>query len=140
MHRGDALVEESASVARGIDRRTIAKGVAWTVPVVIVATAAPAVAASGVTATFGSRTSQGKRNLELTVTNGRTSGVSVQLLTLYKGNSTTTLIKSTTTVVQPGATAIPVLAVGNGTGDNGTYTLSYRIATDAAASQSVTLT
>ena len=42
MHRDDLTVEKSTPGAREIDRRTIAKGVAWTVPVVIVATAAPA--------------------------------------------------------------------------------------------------
>ena len=47
MHRDDLTIEKSAPAAREIDRRTIAKGVAWTVPVVIVATAAPAAAASG---------------------------------------------------------------------------------------------
>lgn len=47
MLRDDALLNESAApTAREIDRRTIAKGVAWTVPVVIVATAAPAAAGS----------------------------------------------------------------------------------------------
>ena len=46
MHKDDARLDESATAAREIDRRTIAKGVAWTVPVVIVATAAPAAAAS----------------------------------------------------------------------------------------------
>lgn len=47
MLRDDALLNESAApTAREIDRRTIAKGVAWTVPVVIVATAAPASAGS----------------------------------------------------------------------------------------------
>lgn len=46
MHRDDLTVEKSGTGAREIDRRTIAKGVAWTVPVVIVATAAPAAAAS----------------------------------------------------------------------------------------------
>ena len=47
MLRDDALLNESAAPsAREIDRRTIAKGVAWTVPVVIVATAAPAAAGS----------------------------------------------------------------------------------------------
>ena len=46
MHKDDARLDESATATREIDRRTIAKGVAWTVPVVIVATAAPAAAAS----------------------------------------------------------------------------------------------
>lgn len=53
MLKDDARVDGSLAAAREIDRRTIAKGVAWTVPVVIVATAAPAAAASG-TATIQS--------------------------------------------------------------------------------------
>jgi hypothetical protein len=47
MHRDDLTIDKSVEGAREIDRRTIPKGVAWTVPVVIVATAAPAAAASG---------------------------------------------------------------------------------------------
>ena len=47
MFRDDARLNEVVGEGREIDRRTIAKGVAWTVPVVIVATAAPAAAASG---------------------------------------------------------------------------------------------
>ena len=47
MFKDDARLTQTAGEGREIDRRTIAKGVAWTVPVVIVATAAPAAAASG---------------------------------------------------------------------------------------------
>lgn len=47
MFKDDARLMQAAGAGREIDRRTIAKGVAWTVPVVIVATAAPAAAASG---------------------------------------------------------------------------------------------
>lgn len=46
MQRDDARLDGSATGMREIDRRTIAKGVAWTVPAVIVATAAPAAAGS----------------------------------------------------------------------------------------------
>jgi hypothetical protein len=47
MRKDDSLLDGASGAGREIDRRTIAKGVAWTVPVVIVATAAPAAAASG---------------------------------------------------------------------------------------------
>jgi hypothetical protein len=47
MRKDDGLLDGASGTGREIDRRTIAKGVAWTVPVVIVATAAPAAAASG---------------------------------------------------------------------------------------------
>jgi hypothetical protein len=47
--RKDEVVPEGTGTAREIDRRTVAKGVAWTVPAVIVATAAPAAATSGMT-------------------------------------------------------------------------------------------
>jgi hypothetical protein len=47
MRRDDIRVQESvAERARPIDRRTVAKGVAWSVPAILVATAAPAAAAS----------------------------------------------------------------------------------------------
>jgi hypothetical protein len=45
MRKDDGLLDGASGTGREIDRRTIAKGVAWTVPVVIVATAAPAAAA-----------------------------------------------------------------------------------------------
>lgn len=47
MRKDDGLLDGASGTGREIDRRTIAKGVAWSVPVVIVATAAPAAAASG---------------------------------------------------------------------------------------------
>src|SRR4051794_30295484 len=40
-------MSEQTKPAGGVSRRTVAKGVAWSVPVVIVASAAPAMAASG---------------------------------------------------------------------------------------------
>ena len=46
-----ASPEGADAGARDINRRTIAKGVAWTVPVIMIATAAPAAAASGNAAT-----------------------------------------------------------------------------------------
>lgn len=46
MHKDDARAQQWPAGTRAIDRRTIAKGVAWSVPVVIVATAAPAAATS----------------------------------------------------------------------------------------------
>jgi hypothetical protein len=47
MRKDDAVTAEGTGSAREIDRRTVAKGVAWSVPAIIVATAAPAAAASG---------------------------------------------------------------------------------------------
>lgn len=49
----DARLDESTEGAREIDRRTIAKGVAWSVPVVLVATAAPAAATSRMAVSAG---------------------------------------------------------------------------------------
>jgi hypothetical protein len=46
MRKDDSLLDGASGTGREIDRRTIAKGVAWTVPAVIVATAAPAAATS----------------------------------------------------------------------------------------------
>lgn len=46
MQGDDARGDESSVEPRQVSRRTIAKGVAWSVPVVIVATAAPAAATS----------------------------------------------------------------------------------------------
>src|SRR6476659_11069712 len=88
MHKDDALIDEAAAQAREIDRRTIAKGVAWTVPVVIVATAAPAAAGSAnpSTTTFVSAT-------------GRQNGLSVNanFTLFFSGSPSSTVVITSVT-------------------------------------------
>ncbi|MGO4340865.1 hypothetical protein [Pedococcus sp. 2YAF34] len=143
MHKEDPTVKQPASGAREIDRRTIAKGVAWTVPVVIVATAAPAAAASGVpTTTFISSGGQGSGwSLSLTVSNTRTTSVAIQLLTLYKNGGSQNLITGTVVDVATGTTSVPVYAAAGGSankkGDE--FALTFRVLDDPLVTQTVTL-
>ncbi|WP_156399909.1 hypothetical protein [Phycicoccus sp. Soil748] len=73
MFKDESAAEKSAPGGREIDRRAITKGVAWTVPVVIVATAAPAAAASGsvsiqsVAATYVPASASGDASITLVV-------------------------------------------------------------------------
>src|SRR6476659_7520742 len=90
MLRDDALLtaESAAPTMRELDRRTIAKGVAWTVPVVIVATAAPAAAGSTTpsTTTFVSAT-------------GRQNGLSVNanFTLFFSGSPSSTVVITSVT-------------------------------------------
>jgi len=129
MHNDDALVDEAAAQTRQIDRRTIAKGVAWTVPVVIVATAAPAAAASGSTSGTFTATHVGQSanyKFVLTVDNSTTSDVVVELQTLTKSGSSTNLITANATSVKAGkSTNITVYTGPAAAGE--TYTLMYML-------------
>lgn len=128
MHKDDAR-DGSVTAPREIDRRTIAKGVAWTVPVVIVATAAPAVAASGVTEALTAVKDSGSSawyTLRLAITNGRTTNVQVDLLSLSpapaKGD---TKNFPASTSVAPGSGGLTFSLKGQA---GATYTLFYKVA------------
>jgi len=56
----DGAAIDEANSQRGISRRTIMKGAAWTVPALMVTTAAPFAAASPLTCALGSRTTIGR--------------------------------------------------------------------------------
>jgi hypothetical protein len=80
MRKDDGLFDGAGGTGREIDRRTIAKGVAWTVPVVIVATAAPAAAASYSEGLVASK--QGSTwTFSLTLTNKSTSSSVIAVIT-----------------------------------------------------------
>jgi hypothetical protein len=82
MRKDEGLLDGASGTGREIDRRTIAKGVAWTVPVVIVATAAPAAAASGGVTLAGSRSSG---TFTFTVTNDGSKPVKVVITNVSPG-------------------------------------------------------
>jgi hypothetical protein len=138
MRKDDGLLDGASGTGREIDRRTIAKGVAWTVPVVIVATAAPAAAASLVTSSVSAPKSKGNYEITLNVQNGRATNVSVQILTLYKTGTTANLITATTEQALPGSNSFVVYTrPANAKGEG--YDLSFKIATDDSVTLPVTL-
>lgn len=147
MFKDDTRVDESAAQARGIDRRTVAKGVAWTVPVVIVATAAPAAAASPPppapsaqvgqpSVTFTKEVGGGKDTLKhidftLTFANTGTASASVDVLMITStgdGAYASGLPQALT--VGPGASvSTPQLIVWNygSQPKSATYAINYKV-------------
>lgn len=99
MHKDDARPDGSATATREIDRRTIAKGVAWSVPVVIVATAAPAAATSGMAATPALSTASidshlnGRPSFRFTGSTVSNESGTIEFLTLTQGSNTLTISK-----------------------------------------------
>ncbi|HEX6916521.1 MAG TPA: hypothetical protein VF140_00480 [Phycicoccus sp.] len=108
-----------------ISRRTVATGAAWSVPVLVVSAAAPAMAASGctaVTAVAGTHTN-GSANVAMTVTFGVSGSVCVTGLTATGGSNT----GATITYAGPavcGTTTVAFTATANNSGSNvrGPYT------------------
>lgn len=122
-----------------ISRRTIVKGAAWTTPVIVLATAAPAAAASravevtaGMTAQKNADGKFGAKNVTFTVPFHNSGGqaATVEVLTLSLDGTTLTGITGIpgTFVVAAGATVTQTYVWYYG--DNaatGTYTLSYTV-------------
>jgi hypothetical protein len=90
MRKDDGLFDGTGGTGREIDRRTIAKGVAWTVPVVIVATAAPAAAASGGVTPSAVRSGT---NLVFTFVNDGSQPVKVVITSISTGSGWATPTK-----------------------------------------------
>ena len=134
MHQDEAIVESPVGEARQINRRTIAKGVAWTVPAVIVATAAPAAAVSRVEETTVTATlSAGTWTFTFTLRNSRQQAITVNILTLTKnGTTVATPNGMTSQVIASGATFTWTFtkANGNGTADaknKDVFILNYEV-------------
>ena len=122
-----------------VKRRTVALGAAWSVPVIVLATAAPAAAASGdapvVNATvvadkepanqFGTK----KVNFTMTLTNTGTGAGSVEVLSVTSSATTGTTTGVPTTVTVPVGGSVPVTFSYTYEGNAGTatYTISYRV-------------
>jgi len=133
-----------------VSRRTVALGAAWSVPVIVLATAAPAAAASGnapaVAASvvadkdpanqFGTK----KMNFVLTLTNSGSAAGSVQVLSVTSDATTGSAVGVPTTVSVPVGGSVPVSFSYTYSGNAGTatYTISYR--TDSGPVQIVQVT
>lgn len=134
MFKDEVRLDENPGERRQLDRRTIAKGVAWTVPVVIVATAAPAAAVSRVDETTVSATlNAGTWKFTFTLTNSRAKTITVNILTLTKNGATVaTPSGMTSQAIAPGATYTWTFTKlnGNGTADakkKDVFILNYEV-------------
>ncbi|SER72974.1 hypothetical protein SAMN05216199_1013 [Pedococcus cremeus] len=139
MHRDDLTVEKSTTGAREIDRRTIAKGVAWTVPVVIVATAAPAAAASGSVQITGLTGAFDPSTGGVTVTvvvSSTGAGNTITFLSVSRGSSSTP-VNQTKTLSRGSSNTFSFIAPTSG-GVANTYVLTYSINGGAAQPMSFT--
>lgn len=141
MRKEDGLLDGASGTGREIDRRTIAKGVAWTVPVVIVATAAPAAAASGsvalgpVTGTLDPST--GAVTVSGTVSSSG-DGNQVTFLTVSRGTSSTSVNQSMS-LSKGGSNPFSFVAPSSG-GVANSYVLTYSINGGSALTQSFSVT
>lgn len=133
-----------------VSRRTVALGAAWSVPVIVLATAAPAAAASGgapvVAATvladkvaahkFDTKTV----NFTMTLTNTGTAAGSVEVLSVTSDATTGTTVGVPTTTIVPVGSSVPVSFSYTYEGNAGTatYTISYR--TGGGSVQIITVT
>jgi len=109
---------------KGISRRTIVKGAAWSVPVVIIGTAAPAMAVSGnQTATAVSASHNGANyTFTFNITNSSTHTYSIAGFT---ASGFTGLSSATTTINANGSTTVTVVGQNNAKPSN--VTLSFTL-------------
>ena len=133
-----------------VSRRTVALGAAWSVPVIVLATAAPAAAASGpvpvvnasVVADKNAADKFGTKTMDfvLTLTNTGTAAGSVAVLSVTSDATTGTMAGLPTTVTVPVGGSVPVdfSYTYSGNAGTATYTISYR--TDGGPVQIVQVT
>lgn len=139
MLKDDARVDGSARALRDIDRRTIAKGVAWAVPVVIVATAAPAAAASGAVQITALSANLDPATGAITVSGTVSStGVdnTITFLSASRGDSSTQ-VNLSKALAKGSSNAFSFVAPSSG-GVANTYVLTYSINGGAAQTFSFT--
>ncbi|NYG07548.1 hypothetical protein BJ986_002035 [Phycicoccus badiiscoriae] len=121
-----------------LSRRSVALGAAWSVPVILLATAAPAAAASGVAPVIGARLVADKQpanqfgqkamDFVMTLTNTGNAAGSVQVLSVTSSATTGSTVGVPTTVTVPAGDKVDVSFSYIYTGNAGTatYTVSYR--------------
>ena len=133
---------EMAKPKSGVSRRTVVKGTAWAVPAVVVAPAAPAMAASPcLTATFGGNSCKQPGNpngygyrLEICLTNSCSSPVTVTITRIKgkAGSSTDQAVGTTVTVPANGQTCLAPISYCNNNSGN-FIDVYYKIGTAAEA-------
>jgi hypothetical protein len=125
--RKDEVVPQGTGTVREIDRRTVAKGVAWTVPVVIVATAAPAAAASRDMhvepgANLGAASGQSGYEIEFTVTSHGIAGTLTMSIPAGAGWQTTS---GSTSVTANGTAKVKLIKKKKRDAETVTVSYSY---------------
>ena len=120
--------------AQQVSRRSVARGAAWSVPLVALSVAAPAFAASGATVratsiTVCQCTGQGTKKYALTVTftNSTTSLVNLTNVVITESSNTIQNQDSTAGIVNAGPATTDVTYYFNrqSNGANGTFTITY---------------
>lgn len=128
----DAEVANFAGETREVSRRTIAKGVAWTVPAVIVATAAPAAAASGPVLPQGVTLTPGNKG-SIAIDFGMGSpNPTVTVASVSGGGATWTFEpagKATTSTQTSGSKLVFTLAQNSSSNLTGTVTVIFKLST-----------
>lgn len=136
MRKEDGLLDGASGTGREIDRRTIAKGVAWTVPVVIVATAAPAAAASGdmhvgSAAALGAASGNNGYEIDFAITS---HGVAGTLTLSIPSDSAWHTISGSTAVAADGSGIIKLIKKKSRAAQTVTATYSYTTSSGAVVS------
>ena len=132
---GDPLHMTTQSAAKnGISRRTVVVGTAWAVPAIVVASAAPALAASGPVVLTGRAckdpgAGQGNKSyyFEVTLTNTTNSTATYTFSSIEINGTTTTVTPVSTTVNANSSKTIILKAAALPNSANGTATLTYAI-------------
>jgi len=117
-----------------VSRRSVARGAAWSVPLVAVGVAAPAFAASGATVRATAIavcqcTGQGTKKYALTVTFTNSTASLVNLTNVVISESSNTIMNQNSTIgavsAGPATTALTFYFNRQSNGANGTFTITY---------------
>jgi hypothetical protein len=129
-----SIKSEGTDSKRGISRRTVVAGTAWAVPAIVVASAAPAMAASGPVVLTGRAckdpgSGQGDKSyyFEVTLTNTTNATATYGFTSIEINGVTTTLTPASTTVPANQSKTIILKATLLPNSANGTATLSYTV-------------
>jgi hypothetical protein len=122
-----------SATKNGISRRTVVVGTAWAVPAIVVASAAPALAASGPVVLTGvackdpGEAVNKKYYFQVQLTNTTGTAATYTFTSITINGSTTTVTPTTTTVAAGDSKTIILTAASLPNSANGTATLSYQI-------------
>lgn len=125
--------------SNGLSRRTVVIGAAWAVPAIVVASAAPALAASGPVVLTGRACkdpgNQGNKSyyFEVKLTNTTSSTVTYTFTQISINGETTTVTPKTVDVSSGQTKTVVLTAAGLSDSANGTAKLDYSIGTVAGS-------
>ncbi len=131
-----------------VSRRAVVQGAAWSVPVIIVAASAPALAASsGVVTvsssvsgcTFATQPAKNRRAILTFVSSGAPTAVVITSVT-EDGNAVTSVTPSTFTPTSAGVKVTVLFTTGDANTHNRTLVVTYAVGGGAPVTSSVTVT